>query len=146
MDLNNCLKSSVYILRIQVWGFVAIHFVMRLRGYRGTVMLLVCHPLSPCCAPSHSHACKIRVRQMGEQWSRVIDIQYCKEYGQVDRDLTIVSDIASLCEFFAGLIYFQHLRIQLTRLVCVQCKVSLLEFHTLSLVIPWTLRMRYKSS
>lgn len=52
----------------------------------------------------------------------------------------------SLWECSANRIQLHYLRAQLARLTFVQGKVSLLEFHTPSLLFPWTFRTWYKSS
>lgn len=94
MDLNNCLKSSVYILRIQVLGFVARYSCnasLRLQGESHASCLPSTESMSPTLTFTRLSA-KIRVRPMGVHWSTVIGIHYCKEYGQINRDLTIVSD------------------------------------------------------
>lgn len=58
MDLNNCLKSSVYILRVQVWDFVAIcpcNASLRLQreSHASCLLSIGAHVMDAV----HSHAC-----------------------------------------------------------------------------------------
>lgn len=64
MDLNNCLKSSVSILRVQVWDFFAIcpcNASLRLRGKSCFLSAVHWSPCHGCCF----HMPVVRVRQGG---------------------------------------------------------------------------------
>lgn len=124
-----------YILVMLLWGC---------RGKSHASCLPSTEPMS-CTLTFTCLSAQMRVRQLGVPWSRVIGIHHCKEYGQINRDLTRVSDSWPL-RIFAGLLHFHHFRTRLTKLIFVQCKVSLWEFHALLLAFPWTLRMWHKSS
>ena len=181
--LNNWIWIIVWGVQFIFWEFrfgalLPYIRVMLPWGCRGRVMLLVCHPLSPCHGCCHSHACheaeaggagwvgwtdllisKNLACVIPGVWERAFHVaketySWCRTtlwslpergYGQMDRDVTTASD-PHLCEGFAGLIHIHYFRTQLTRLIFVQCNVSLLEFHTSSLVFPWTFRMWHKSS
>lgn len=73
VDLNNCLKSSAYILRIQVLVFVAIYpckISLRLQGESHASCLPSTEPTSY--MPTFTCLSgEIRVRQVGMEWGRV---------------------------------------------------------------------------
>lgn len=70
VDLNNCLKSSAYTLRIQVLGFVAIHpcnASLRLQG-ESHASFLSTEPMS-CTLTFTCLSGEMRVRQVGTGWA-----------------------------------------------------------------------------
>lgn len=169
VDLNNCLKSSAYILRIQVLGFVAVHpcnASVRLQG-ESHASFLSTEPMS--CTLTFTWG------RGGLEW---MDIQYCKEpylcssrclrkslshregnlfmmeyhslicergYGWLVWDLTIVSD-SWLPWIFCKPDSPSPPQNPTHYIIFIQYKVSWLEFHTSSSVFPWRLRMWHKSS
>lgn len=86
---NNLMRIWIIVWRVQLtfWEFrfgnwLPNILIILLWGCRGRIMLLVCHPLSPC----HVHwrySCACLVRWQWGKWGRGavgwIDIQFCKE-------------------------------------------------------------------